>query len=62
MNFGVSQSKAGEVVEKHRESGEAVKVADKPIVPKQSASVLANGVKKSYGMDRCVHVGRKRAN
>ena len=30
--LGVSQSRAGEVVEKHRDSGEAVKVVDKPNV------------------------------
>lgn len=39
MNLGVSQSRAGDVVEKHREIGRAVNVVVKPIVVSRVSSL-----------------------
>jgi hypothetical protein len=45
MNFGVSQSRAGEDVEKHRDSWKAANGADKPM---ESTSVQYTEDEKSF--------------
>jgi hypothetical protein len=60
MNFGVSQSRAGEDVEKHRDSWKAAKGDDRPM---ESTSVqCAEDQEKFYRKHQeALQVGRRKA-